>query len=97
LKVDYKELGWWLEPGAKEFVKALEEQWFYNKIDTVKLYADYNFKDYLKDKYWSDAVDKAEADGALKDYSVEPNPEDYDDIDDYIEAKKDYDSVSLDN
>lgn len=42
---------WYLEKGAKEFVKNLETLWFKNEIDTWKLYHDYDFISYLKEEY----------------------------------------------
>ena len=44
--VPYRELGWWLEPGAKEFVKELEDKWWKNELDVSKIYAD---EEYLKE------------------------------------------------
>lgn len=52
-------LGWYLEDGAKKFVKEIEEKWFYNKFDSFTLYTkDYNFIDWLKDKYQEEATEQ---------------------------------------
>jgi hypothetical protein len=95
---EYIELGWWLEPGAKEFVKDIEDKWFHNKIDTLTLYTDYEFIDFLKQVYYDDAVEQAVNSGDLKDYTTEePDQDDFDDFDDYLEAKKIYDECNWDN
>ena len=41
--IPYNELGWWLEPGAQEFVKDLEDKWFHNKLDLSEVYCDEEF------------------------------------------------------
>jgi hypothetical protein len=96
----YLELGWWLEDGAKDFVKNIEQQWWHNKINTVCLYADYDFIDFLKTKYYDDAVEQAEKDGDLSSTSIdpyEPNPEDYDTYEEYLEAIDNYHENDWDN
>lgn len=49
-------LGWYLEDGAKEFVKDIEDKWWHNKLDTYTLYHDYKFLDYLTEKYRDEAI-----------------------------------------
>lgn len=43
--IPYNELSWYLEPGAKEFVKDIEEKWLHNTLDTSFIYRD---KDFVK-------------------------------------------------
>lgn len=52
----YQPLEWFLEPDAKKFVMNLEDKWMMNKIDEIALQQDFNFRDWLKDKYQSDAL-----------------------------------------
>jgi hypothetical protein len=57
--IEYKDLSWYLEKGSREFVKDIEALWFYNKIDTYHLYTkDYNFINWLKNKYSVTALNK---------------------------------------
>lgn len=49
--VPYRELGWWLEPGAKEWVKEIEDKWFHNKLDLSEVYKDTEFLASLAQKY----------------------------------------------
>lgn len=44
--VPYRELGWWLEPGAKEFVKELEADWAHNKLDFHEAYRDRGYVEF---------------------------------------------------
>lgn len=55
----YAVLSWYLETGSKEFVKELESRWLKNKIDTGLLYQDYDFIDWLKNRYYEKALSKA--------------------------------------
>lgn len=55
--VPYRELGWWLEPGAKEWVKEIEDKWLHNKLDLSELYKNEEFLNSLADKY-SDRIDE---------------------------------------
>lgn len=55
----YDSLKWYLEPGARELVREVETKWFKNEIDTITLYRDYDFVDWLKDKYYLSALNKA--------------------------------------
>ena len=48
--VPYRELGWWLEPGAKEFVKKIEDDYWHNRLDTYPIYHDYHFFEWLKER-----------------------------------------------
>ena len=49
--VPYRELGWWLEPGAKEWVREIEDKWFHNKLDLSEVYKDTEFLASLAQKY----------------------------------------------
>jgi hypothetical protein len=51
----YHPLAWYLEDGAKEFVKEIEDAWLHNTLDMYAIYSDYDFYDWLKDKYEDDA------------------------------------------
>lgn len=55
----YDALSWYLESGAKEFIKDLENKWFSNKIDTVAMFQDFKFIDWLKERYYERALSKA--------------------------------------
>lgn len=55
----YDALSWYLESGAKEFVKDLENKWLSNKIDTVAMFQDFKFIDWLKERYYERALSKA--------------------------------------
>lgn len=52
--VPYKELGWWLEEGAKEFVKDIEDKWMHNEIDSFELMRDNDFLEFIKENYMAD-------------------------------------------
>lgn len=56
---DYGPLNWYLEDGAKEFVKQLEKDWWSNKLDTFTLYEDFHFKDWLTERYADEALKQA--------------------------------------
>ena len=43
--IPYDELSWYLEPGAKEFVKDIEYRWLHNTLDTTSICQD---KDFVK-------------------------------------------------
>ena len=48
----YQSLGWWLEPGAKDLCKKVEDDWLYNRLDTYNYYHNnHEFKEFLKNKY----------------------------------------------
>ena len=49
--VPYRELGWWLEPGAKEWVKEIEYKWMHNQLDLSEVYKDKEFLEELALKY----------------------------------------------
>lgn len=58
--IDYNYTTWYLEEGAKEFVKDLEYKWWHNQLDTTELYSfDYKFVNWLKDKYYNEAYEEA--------------------------------------
>lgn len=52
----YRELGWWLEDGAKEFVKDIENKYYHNEFDSYELYHNYKFLDFLKELHSDDAM-----------------------------------------
>ncbi len=41
--IPYSELSWYLEPGAKEWVKELEDKWMHNELDLSEVYNDEEF------------------------------------------------------
>jgi len=48
----YNELGWYLEPNAKELYKEVEDLWLHNALDTFELYNhDYNFQTFIMNKH----------------------------------------------
>jgi hypothetical protein len=48
---------WYLEDGAREFVKNLHTLWNNNSLDTMSLYTqDSKFKQWLSEKYYEDAL-----------------------------------------
>jgi len=49
-------LGWYLEDGAKEFVKNIEDKYWHNTLDTFTIYHDPKFIEYLTENYREDAV-----------------------------------------
>ena len=53
----YSDLSWYLEDGAKEFVKAIEDSWNANTFDSFTLYHDQDFLEYLA-KYWDGGFDE---------------------------------------
>lgn len=54
----YDYLGWYLEEGAKEFVKSIEDDWLHNRIDEFELANDKEFREFLKSKYEYDVERK---------------------------------------
>lgn len=57
--VPYRELGWWLEEGAKEFVKDIEDKWLHNEIDSFELMRDTEFQQFIQDNYTADVSEDA--------------------------------------
>ena len=53
----YSDLSWYLEDGAKEFVKSIEDSWNANTFDSFSLYHDRDFLEYLA-KYWDGGFDE---------------------------------------
>ena len=49
--VPYKELGWWLEDGAQEFVKDVEDKWWNNTLEIDSLQHSDKFVEYLVNNY----------------------------------------------
>lgn len=54
----YDDLGWWLEDGAKEYIKELEFAYMHNTLDTYKYIRDPEFISWLTDKYYDDALEE---------------------------------------
>ena len=50
----YNELSWFLEPGAREFVKEIEDSWNANTFDTFSLYHDPEFLKFIHDVIYDD-------------------------------------------
>ena len=48
---DYNPLSWYLEDGAREFVKGIEDAWLKNEIDEYAMLQDLTLRDFLKEKY----------------------------------------------
>lgn len=45
----YNDMNWYLEEGAKEFIKQVEDDWLANKLDTDAIYKDsYIYEMYAK-------------------------------------------------
>lgn len=47
--VAYNEMSWYLEKGAREFVRDLEDKWLHNEIDTFDLYHNDEFLEFYKE------------------------------------------------
>lgn len=47
-------LSWYLEEGAREFVKDIEDSWLRDDIDEYGMLRDLSLKDFLKSKYIED-------------------------------------------
>ena len=54
----YNELSWYLEDGARQFVKDIENSYLKNTLDMFALYHDYHFIDWLKDYYYNSALNE---------------------------------------
>lgn len=50
----YNELSWALEPGAREFVKEIEDSWNANTFDSFSLYHDQEFMEFIRDVIYDD-------------------------------------------
>lgn len=57
---DYNPLSWYLEDGAREFVKDIEDSWLKDEIDEYGMLQDLSLRTFLKDKYASDVVKELE-------------------------------------
>ena len=64
----YNELSWYLEDGAKEFVKGIEDSWNANTFDEFSLYHDHEFLGYLKKMYENEEVDEDDLEELLDDW-----------------------------
>lgn len=58
--ITYKPLSWYLEDGAREFVKDIEDSWLRNEIDVYDMLQDLSLKDFLRDKYKEEVRQAAE-------------------------------------
>lgn len=69
----YNELSWYLEPGAKEFVKEIEDKYLHNEIDSFALGRDENFINFLNENYSCDIDDDTldEELDRLRDYIID--------------------------
>lgn len=47
----HRAYNWVQDKESREFCKKIEDDWFYNRIDTFELFQDIEFKSYLKEKY----------------------------------------------
>lgn len=63
----YNELSWYLEDGAKEFVKDIEDKWSSNTLDTFSLYQDREFLEFLSERY-ADEVTQEQMEEFLEEY-----------------------------
>lgn len=54
----YNYLNYYLEEGARKFIKDIEDSYWSNKLDTYELYNDYRFIEWLTAKYVIKAYDK---------------------------------------
>ena len=54
---EYNPLSWYLEDGAREFVKDIEDSWLRNEIDEYGMLQDLDLRDFLKEKYEEDVED----------------------------------------
>jgi len=73
----YNELSWYLEDGAKEFVKDIEDKWLHNTLDTFSLYQDPEFLEFLSDWYTDELTEEQ-----LEDLMEEYKDDVMDEIDD---------------
>lgn len=53
---EYNQLSWYLEEGAREFVKDIEDSWLRNDVDEYGMLRDLSLRDFLKDKYADDVA-----------------------------------------
>jgi hypothetical protein len=51
-RIPYKATSWYLEPGAREFVKGIEGKWLSNNLDTLSYYnGNPRFEEFLLGKH----------------------------------------------
>lgn len=53
---EYSPLSWYLEDGAREFVKDIEDSWLRNEIDEYGMLQDLALRSFLKEKYADDVA-----------------------------------------
>jgi hypothetical protein len=58
----YNYLSWYLESGSREFIKDIHDKWWKNEIDTLSLYQNIDFKNWIKNRYYFKALNKASLD-----------------------------------
>jgi hypothetical protein len=58
----YNYLSWYLESGSREFIKDIHDKWWKNEIDTLSLYQNIDFKNWIKNRYYLKALNKASLD-----------------------------------
>ena len=63
----YNELSWYLEEGAREFVKDIEDQWLHNTLDTFSLYKDEEFLEFLSECY-TDELDEEQLEDLMEEF-----------------------------
>lgn len=55
----YNYFTWFLEPGAKELYRELESLWQLNSLDYYKYLQNLFFKEWIKEKYYNEALEQA--------------------------------------
>lgn len=77
--VEYQWNNWKLQKGAEEFVNKIEDDWFHNKIDTVKLYQDQEMIKFASLRHADELADSI-AEEAVEYRSDDDNATNYIDI-----------------
>ena len=54
----YNPLSWYLEDGAREFVKDIEDSWLRNDIDEYGMLKDLSLREFLKEKYKDEVIEQ---------------------------------------
>lgn len=55
---EYNPLSWYLEDGAREFVRDVEDSWLRDDIDEYGMLQDLHLREFLKDKYRCDVEEQ---------------------------------------
>lgn len=84
---DYNPLSWYLEDGAREFVRDIEESWLRNDIDEYGMLQDLHLREFLKNKYQPEVEEQAANDHLwyLRDLH---NLDDYHYVDTWCEVER---------